>query len=368
MSATELNPDVQETRKNLTGVALASAQVTAFALAVQRHTVIPLEPEPDWYPRFKLDLALAQREADVWMTRLSPMMFSKVPQSIIDYGNLFDAAISEVMRVLAGMGDRDIPTPGERRVLTRIFGVLLDELKTQKGTIAQLATELGEFRRNVRGFRTAFETARQAADRDRTDSSILRQQLQRDIDSLQAQAAAASSKMTASVIGLGLSLLVLVGAIGFAIASGGAAVPVIVGVVAFIGVGAGIAGTVVFSREQSARLAEIQTKMAQLNAKDAIILALGQVASTIGRLTEQADKAIEGLGTLVNMWATLGTKLNSVINRVKSADTAEFTDTIEIFTNASKTAWDDLTSYALILQRAGEGTKIVEQNDFRQAA
>jgi len=368
MSETALSPNVEETRKNLTGVAFAAAQVTAFALAVKRHNVIPLTPEPDWYPRFKLDLALAQREADVWMTRLSPMMFSKVPQSIIDYGNLFDAAISEVRRILKAMGERQNPTSDERTALTHIFDALLEELNAQKSTITQVNTELTEFYGNVSGFQAAFKSATQAADKDQTDSRILRQQLQRDIDALHAQASAASTKTIASVIGLGVSLLVMVGAIGFALATGGAAVPVIVGVVAFIGVGAGIAGAVVFSKEQSAKLAEIQTKMAQLEAKDAMILALGQVSSAIGNLAERADEALKGLGTLFNTWATLEAKLNSVARNVTLANRAQLQSAISLRSNASKTAWDDLTNYALILQRAGEGTKIVEQNDFSQAA
>jgi hypothetical protein len=117
----------------------------------------------------------------------------------------------------------------------------------------------------------------------------------------------------ASGIGLGVSLFVLVAAIGFTLATGGAAAP-------------------------------------------------------IGALVGQANEALKGLGTLLNTWATLETKLDSVIRNLNSADKAALQRLIRIYANTSKTAWDDLTNYALILQRAGEGTKIVEQNDFRHAA
>src|SRR4051812_16719855 len=179
MSATDLNPNVEETKKNLTGVAFAAAQVTGFALTLKKHNTIALTPEPGWYTTFKFNLALAQREADVWMTQLSPMMFSKVPQSIIDYGNLFDAAMSEVGKILDGMGA--VPTDDEKLALSQIFGAMLTELNTQKRTIGRVSGELKEFYGNVGGFRTGFDTAKQAADKDRTASKIKRDALAREI-------------------------------------------------------------------------------------------------------------------------------------------------------------------------------------------
>jgi hypothetical protein len=366
MSATDLNPNVEDTKRNLTGVAFAAAQVTGFALAVKKHNTATLVPEPEWYTMFKLKLALAQREADVWMTRLSPMMFSKVPQSIIDYGNLFDAAMSEVRRIVEGMGPR--PTPDEREALSQIFGAMLTELNSQKRTIARVDGELKEFYANVSGFRTAFDTAQKAANKDKTASQIKRDALTREIATLQAEVRAASTKTMASGIALGVSLFVLVAAIGFTLATAGAAAPIVVGVVALIGVGLGIAGMAVFSKEQSDRLADIQKKMSELDTEDALIVALGQVATAIGALVDHADEAIKGLGTLLNTWATLETKLESVIKDVGSADQAKLRALISVYANKSKASWDDLTNYALILQRAGEGTKIIEQNEFRQAA
>ncbi len=167
MSATELNPNVEETRNNLTGVAFAAAQVTGFALAVKKFNTVPLSPEPAWYGDFKLKLILAQKQADEWMTRLSPMMFSKVPQSIIDYGNLFDAAMSEVHRIVETMGPQ--PTLTEKQALSEIFGAMLGELNGQKRTIERVNGDLKEFYANVSGYRTAFDTAQQAASKDKND-------------------------------------------------------------------------------------------------------------------------------------------------------------------------------------------------------
>ncbi len=366
MSATELNPNVEETKENLKGVAFAAAQVTAFALAVKKHNTIALKPEPDWYDVFKTKLAFAQREADVWMTRISPQMFSKVPQAIIDYGNLFDAAMAEVRRIVDGMGSK--PTEDEKEALTQIFAAMLTELNTQKRTITRVYGELEEFYNNVSGYRKAFDTAKQAANKDRTASQIKRDSLTRDIETLKAEVKAASTKTMTSGIALGVSLFVLVAAIAFTIATAGAAAPLIVGAVALVGAGLGVAGMVVFTKEQNDRFAEMQRKMAELDAEDALILALGQVASAIGSLVEQADEALRGLGTLLNTWATLETKLESVVKDVGDADKAKLRAVISMYVNKSKASWEDLTNYALILQRAGEGVKIVEQTEFRQAA
>jgi len=367
MSETALNPNVDETRKNLSGVAFAAAQVTGFALALKRHNTVVLKPEPGWYTTFKDQLTFAQREADIWITKLGPAMFSKVPQSIIDYGNLFDAAMSEVVRILDGMDA--VPTEDEKLALSQIFGLVLRELNAQKRTIAGVNGELKEFQGNMSGYRAAFDAARQAADKDRTGSKIKRDALSREIDTLRAEVTAASSKTMVSGIALGVSLFVLVAAIGFTIATGGAAAPLIVGAVALVGVGLGIAGLAVFSTEQSNRLASIQTKMAELDAADALMLALGQASAAIGTLVDQADEADRGLSTLFNTWATLGTKLNSVINRLNSTgDDENLKSDLVIYTRTAKKGWDDLTNYALILQRAGEGLKIIEQPQIRQAA
>jgi len=365
MSATDLNPNVEETRTNLTGVAFAAAQVTGFALAVKKYNTVPLTPEPPWYAAFKLKLALAQNEADVWMTRLSPMMFSKVPQSIIDYGNLFDAAMTEVRRIVEAMGPT--PTPDEKEALSQIFAAMLTELGTQKRTIGRIGAELKEFYGNVSGFRTAFDSAKQEADKDKTASQLKRQALEREIATLQAEVQAAGTKTMASGIGLGVSLFVGVAALAVILATGGAAAPIIVGVVAVIGIAGGIAGMVVFTKEQNDRMAEMQRKMAELKAEDALILALGQVASAIGALVDRADEALKGLSTLLNTWATLEVKLDSVITDVGAADKARLQSMIRMYVNMSKKSWDDLTNYALILQRAGENTKI-EQSAFRDAA
>ncbi len=68
-----------------------------------------------------------------------------------------------------------------------------------------------------------------------------------------------------------------------------------------------------------------------------MILALGQVASSIGFLVEQADEALKGLGTLLNTWATLETKLDSVIKNVDNGRQGEHRQvTISIFVNTSE--------------------------------
>lgn len=366
MTATELNPDVQATKNNLTGIAFAAAQVTGFALAVKRHNSVQLTPEPNWYGIFKTKLLLAQHEADDWMTRLSPAMFSKVPQSIIDYGNLFDAAMSEVDLILRDMGTK--PTEDEKEALNQIFAALLTELGTQKRTIDRLNGDLKQFYGNVSGFRSAFDTAKQAANKDKTASQIKRESLQREIETLQAEVKAAGTKTMASGIGLGVSLFVLVAAIGFTLATGGAAAPIVVGVVALIGAGLGVAGMVVFTKEQNEKLASIHTKMAELDARDALILALGQVSSAIGTLVEQADEALKGLGTLLTTWATLETKLDAVIKDIGTADKAKLRALIEVYATKSKTSWNQLVNYALILQRAGESLEVIEQPRLHLAA
>jgi hypothetical protein len=245
---------------------------------------------------------------------------------------------------------------------------MLAELGSQKRVIGRIDGELKQFYGNVSGFRNAFDTAQKAANKDQSASKIKIEALTREIETLRAEAKAAGTKTMVSGIGLGVSLFVLVAAIGFTLATGGAAAPLIVGAVALVGAGFGIAGMVVFTKEQNERLASIQTKLGELKSEEALALALGQVASAIGTLVEQADEAIKGLGTLLNTWATLETKLESVISDVNTADQAKLRALISVYVNKSKASWDDLTNYALLLQRAGEGIKIVEQTDVRMAA
>jgi len=366
MSDTILSPNIEETKQNLGAIAYGAAQVTGFALSIKKHHAIPLDPEPAWYSLFKLKLAIAQHDADEWLTVLSPAIFSQVPQSIIDYGNLFDAAMAEVSRIVEAMGTK--ATDDEKEALSQIFTVLMTDLNAQKRTIGRIQSELMQFYGSVGLTQNAFATAKKAADKESADSKAKRDALSREIETLRAEARAAGTKTMSSGIALGVSLFVLVAAVAFTVATAGAATPIVIGVVSLLGVGASVGGLVVFTKEQNEKLAEIQRKLSDLSSTDAMIIAIEQVSLAIDTLSQHADEAVEGLGTLLNVWATLSTKLESVISDVASADKQKLTRLLAMFTNKSKVSWEQLTNYALALQRAGETLKVIEQPVIQKAA
>ncbi len=352
MSRPEFSPDTDKTKVSMTAMFMKNAAITGYALEVQKFQISPLPRESAWYKNYKDALVTAQDHATSWVSDLSPRMFAEIPQSIIDYGNLFSAATGEARRILNDvLARKDTKvSASEREALLAIFGTMHSELGGKQVAIAALKAELTKFSKNLGGDRKAMTTAHAAAVKETGVNIAEMDAINRAMDSLKAEIGAANTKQAVSAIGLGVSLFVLVAAIGFAFATGGAAAPLVVGAIAIVGVAAGTVGLVVYTKEINDKIRELNKKFSELSDEQKQVTALGLVASSLKSLEEHCGKAIDALADTVKMWSTLEGKLKSVVTGIEKADASDVEATISLYMNTSCAAWQQLTEYATLLQ------------------
>lgn len=353
MSETVFHPNQDATKASLTDMFMKNAAITGYALEVQKYHIIPLPKESLWYKDFQASLTTAQKNASYWITDLSPSLFSEVPQSIIDYGNLFNAATGEVQRILDDMGSRVLPTSSEREALHAIFSAMLDELRGKQTTIDHLKEDLKKFKKSLDVDFQAMKTAREAAVKECGLDKAAMEAIEREIEALKAEIKAANTKQAVSAIGLGVSLFVLVAAVGVAFATGGAAAPLVVGAVAIVGATAGTVGLIVYTGQINDKIKELQRKYSDLGDEQRQVAALGMVTGSLDNLTKDCEKAMTALGDVLKMWAVLEGKIQSVIKEIDKADAAKIRNMISIHLTASRQSWSQLIDYAILLQRCG---------------
>lgn len=357
-AANDVSLEPTISKEQLTGVALAVAEVSGYALSVKKYNVLPLANSPAWYNQFKTDLATAQSNADYWLSDLSPKMFAQVPQSIIDYRYLFNAAMTEALAICDKMGT--VPTAAEREALRQLFGAVRDELNARKTNVNNIQVDLKKFYEKINQDRNSFDTAKQKAESENAAVRTKIEAIDNEIATLRAEIKAANTKQAVSGIALGVSLFVLVCAIGVAFATAGAAAPLVVGAVAIVGAAAGTVGLVHYTGEINDKLRSLSAKLNELSAEQAMAVALNNLASSLKELTESADKAVKGLGVIMSSWETLKVKLEAAVGRVDSADKAALRSLIKTYVNTANSAWTDLADYAFILQKASQKPEVVE--------
>lgn len=357
MSAPTVSPETAKAKASLTDIFMKNGYITGYCLEVQKFQLTALPRETEWHKNFKSALATAQHHGSYWISELGPALFSEVPASIIDYGNLFTAASGEVDRILTGMGSQK-PTPAEKEALHGIFSAILQELKEKQEKIKNLQERLKTFNQEMAGDYRAISTTRDAAVKETGLSKANQDAIEREIDSLKAEIKAANTKQAVSAIALGVSLFVLVAAIGFAFATAGATAPLVVGAVAIVGVAAGTTCLVVYTSEINDKIKAMQRKLGELSEEQRMVAALGMVSGSLDALAKDCDKAIDALADVLNRWAVLASKIESVINDINKADAATLRSLISTYMRTSCTSWGQLVDYATLLQRCAAQPEI----------
>lgn len=354
MADLALVPDTADTKGKLEAGFRKKAAIWGYIHEVSQFQMPQFPTEPGWAVKFRGDLEGARAHAVEWTDTLGPELFSKVPQSILDYANLFSASTSHLVHIMndAAEASRSF-TPAEADKIDLLFKELSTELNEQSSEIAALSRRLKDFRSLILADQVNFRTARAAA---HADAGIAENEIEKitlQMKRIRQEIESANQARALSGIGIGLGLFVGVAALALTVASGGLLAPLALAV-AVVGTGAGTYEFVASGNDISSSYAELQKQLSALSAEKAQAAALSLFDQSIEALVDSCDKALSYLDDVGKMWATLASRLDAVVKdlRIAKDRTAILAQLTRV--EASRKAWQQLTDFAVTLQRVGE--------------
>lgn len=364
----ELAPDTTTTTDNLTDQYNANNTITAYC-----HALLNIQmtwntktqgAQPQWFTDLSAGLLVAQQHANIWLVGdpkpanggeavppLGPTIFSTIPQAIINYGNTFTLATNNILNIINSLPPSVPPTATQQAEINALIDAILTTLQAQQSTISSVQTQLATFAADVQSDHTTLLTGQNAA-----QAAVVLDQNQ--ITTINAQIALVQTKIQAdskaamaSEIGLGVAIFMVVVGVALAIATEGAAAPLILAGVGVLGVGGAIAGTVIFSKAVNDDLNQLYALQAELSDEQRQVSALNGIITSVNSLVQANEAATKAISDVQNMIAVLITKLQSVQNDLKGAEAAAVPAIIESLNiQAAQAAWQQLVTFATSMQ------------------
>ncbi|HEY1017109.1 MAG TPA: HBL/NHE enterotoxin family protein [Herpetosiphonaceae bacterium] len=346
-----LAPATDATQEVLTDHYNANNTITAYAHALQNIQLNPVSDEPqDWFTNLQGSLTTAQQHAQSWVTDLGPQVFSKVPQSIINYTNIFMPATQQILDILKNI--HGVPTPEQQSDINALIDAQLQTLGAEKQTILDLQAKLVQFANDIQADHTNLLTgendAQKAVAIDETDM----QKIQAKINDVQNQIQLDSKLALSSEIGLGVAIFIVVVGVALAVATEGAAAPLVAIGIGVLATGGAIAGTVIFSKKVSEDLDKLHDLQQQLSDEQAQVAALNGITSSVQSLVAANEQATKAMSDVLETWQTLEDKLQSVLDDLQKAEAPNLPAIIEsLDIQTAQTAWGQLSDFATKMQQ-----------------
>ncbi len=344
------------TTDHLTDATNSLTSITAYANAIANIVLEPAtDPPADWFNTLKSSLSTAQTHAKTWVETLGPSVSSTVPQTIIDYGNLFMASAQDIITVLQTSNYQ--PDAAQRQQILGDITTLQQFIMTQQTTVKSLQAQLKTFQDDVLSDHTALSNGANGAQTALNLDQAMIDMINTQIDTVTADFMSASSKAQSSEIGLGLAIFITIVAVVAIVATMGAALPILVAGVGVVGIGASIATTVIFTRQQAEDYSKLQELNSQLSTEQAQVVSLKAILKTTQTLVTANEEASAALDKLADVWATLLTKIDSVLSDLNAADMAgDGTHfgayLVKLWTEDANIAWSQLVTFCTNMQTA----------------
>ena len=330
--------------------------VTSYAHALGNTVINPVSTPPEsWFGPLNDNLQEAKKHALVWISDLGPKIGSEIPQTIINYNNIFMAASDEILRII---GTKSTLTNDEKKQVIELIEAVLEVLNGQKQKVddvkGQLVTLSTQFTSDHDKLVNGKDSAAQAVHLAQQEQLAI----ENKIAELQTELADARAKVTVSGIGLGASIFLAVAAFALAVATGGAGALIVAGAVGVIGVGTAATFTGIFTAQISRLIEEIAEKQRALEDKKKQVTALKGLEETMKSLQTNNEAAKVALTNISTMWSTLNGKLESVLTDLKAAQGDAIGVAIRRMNlNAARRNWTDTADWAQKIQDLASGTK-----------
>ena len=348
LRSTSLLATTQPTTQQLADYANALIAVNSYAYAITNQQLPVLNSPPPDYAEFASAFAPAKQHALDWSTDIFVSMI-QLPLTIMNQAaNLFgteDTLITEYLKQL-------ITDPNNAGALQGVQDALSTTqklIKNQLATVSTISTQLDQFLGNIQSDAATLNSIAGAALLDAGNDQAAIEQLKADIVAMNQQIATYQTVLTASEIGIPLSIFVgLIGGIVCTIpgAQGIGAGLIIAGVA---GTGASIAGTVIASKNIRALQGAITAEKDQISSLNQDVIQLQAVSTQFAALLAASLQAQNALTTIQNMWTDMNTVITSVsteLGVVGNDMTSD--DYLQALTDFGQAvdAWTDVINFA----------------------
>jgi uncharacterized membrane protein len=349
MRTNKLVLSVQPTQQQLVDYQNSVAQVNMYAYAITQTSLPVLNDPPSDYGQFFTEFSPAKAHCLNWVNSIFPIVLA-LPTNIIQADNLFSLDETEVggyLQILINDPNNSQAKQGLAQALGTMRTLVQGQLTTAQGLLGDINTFSTQITADATNLSKIAAQALADAGADQTKIN----NLNTDIDNLNARINTMQKWLTLSEIGIGLSIFVgLIGAVVCFI-PGAQGIGIGIIVIGVAGLAGSIAGTIILTKEIQAAQDEISEQKQITGLKQDIIQLTG-VNKQFQWLVTANQSAQNAMTTVVQMWQNLDTDLSAVItdltdvnNDVTSAQYAQAQTDLQ---NAN-TAWQAVVTFAKAL-------------------
>lgn len=339
---------VQPTPQQLVDYTNALLTINNYAYGITNQQMPILQYPPSDYGTFTTSFASAKQDALNWSQNIFVSVV-QLPSTIKDQAailfNMEETYIEMYLQML-------ITDPNDAKAkngLATALAATLQIIKNQTDAIGEIETELNAFATKILKDATILTNISTDALNDAAADKDTITQLNKDIENLKSNIAAAQNMLTVSEIGIGVSIFVgLIGVVCCIVPGGqGIGAALIVGGV--FGLGASIAGVVIEKQRIKAMQASIDSDQNQISGLGKDILQLTALSTQFSDLYNANLQATTALSTIKSMWQNLAATVSDVSTELTDVNSdvtsGRYTQALADFKEA-ETNWNAVVAFA----------------------
>jgi hypothetical protein len=276
------------------------------SLMIWAHTLLntslfPLDKKPAWFDPIATELAATKTATQSWLVDDYPHIAAALPQTLINYANLFTSASPELKKIFNGAN----PEASKRALALEIITALKTEAAAQLWTVRGLRTKVLAFSKLVSDSSTRLAAASKEVKKSVGAASKDLLALQSRFAELQRMLGVTTTEAKNSMNGAamtGASLTMTMMSFTISAGVGAAALPVFGLVGALIGIGINAAKEAAKSEEVLALIREIGDLRLKLQAEEFQIAALQTIDASLQTLADVSVNSRTNMEGIVHHW------------------------------------------------------------------
>lgn len=279
----------------------------AWAHTLLNTNLFPVEPKPDWFDAVSTELSTTKQTTRQWLHEDFPKIAAKLPQVLIEYANIFDSAVKELLPLVAFTN----PQGDDRKTVADVLKKLYTAADARRTQAIDWQTKVTAFAALVK--KSSADMAGKAKKVKETISGADKEllALQTRIAELQRRlgitTTEAKNSMTgAATAGATISMTML------AFTVGAASFPIVGLAGAIIGIGLKAADEAAKSKEVLALIREIGELQVKLSAQQFQIAALETIAASFENLSDICSEALTCMDGTVHHWDDIANNVAAV--------------------------------------------------------
>jgi hypothetical protein len=341
----------QPSAQQLTDYANALIMVNNYAYAITNQNLPVLNSPPADYGTFASEFAPAKQHALNWTDNIFVELVqfpTTITQEAAELFNMEETMIGVYLQNLITNPNDTQSKTALGKSLTTLQTLITNQVQTATSTNQQLQ----QFVSDILSDAKILTGIAQAATADAGGDQTLIGKINQDIAALNSEISTATTLLTISEIGIGLSIFVAIVGVWCCFIPGAQGLGAGLIIAGVAGTAASIALTVIEHQRIAAMQAQIDSDQKQITGLHQDIILLNGVSASFNSLYNASLKAQAALNTITAMWTNLGSAVQTVqteLTDVQNDNTADqYQQALTDFQAAEK-AWADVVTFATAL-------------------